>query len=73
MAFAPDEKSDMPKLVVNFTGTTISAPGETRELGADDVTTYVYDASKRLTKASNTKAAQDTNASRLEKFNRHSA
>jgi hypothetical protein len=47
VAFAPDEKSDMPKLVVNFTGTTISAPGETRELGADDVTTYVYDASKK--------------------------
>jgi hypothetical protein len=47
VAFAPGEKSDMPKLVVNFTGTTISAPGETRELGADDATTYVYDASKK--------------------------
>ncbi|MCV9910468.1 hypothetical protein OIV19_23175 [Brucella sp. HL-2] len=47
VTFAPDDKSDMPKLVVNFSGTTISAPGKTRELGAADAATYVYDASKK--------------------------
>ncbi|HWT61112.1 MAG TPA: hypothetical protein VN150_00880 [Ochrobactrum sp.] len=47
VTFAPDDKSDMPKLVVNFSGTTISAPDKTRELGAADAATYVYDASKK--------------------------
>lgn len=47
VTFAPDGKSDMPKLVVNFSGTTISAPDKTRELGAGDAKTYVYDAGKK--------------------------
>lgn len=47
VTFAPDDKSDMPKLVVNFSGKTISGPGKTRELGAADAATYIYDVSKK--------------------------
>jgi hypothetical protein len=44
LEFVADGKQDMPALKVIPKGTTISGPNKTRQLGAADVTTFVFDA-----------------------------
>lgn len=44
LTFAAQPGSDMPKLTVTPSGTEIAGPGKTRQLGAADAVTYVYDA-----------------------------
>lgn len=45
LSFAAQGNSDMPQVTVKFTGTAISGPDKTRQLGAADNAVYAYDAS----------------------------
>lgn len=47
LEFIADGKHDMPNIKVTPKGTTISGPNKTRQLGAADVATYVFDAAKK--------------------------
>ncbi|CAB3629454.1 hypothetical protein [Achromobacter pestifer] len=47
LTFTADGSNDMPRLTVKPTGTTISGPNKTRQLGAADITHYSYDAAKK--------------------------
>ncbi len=47
LGFAAQAGSDMPRLTVTPSGTMITGPGKTRQLGAADTVTYVYDAAKK--------------------------
>ena len=44
LSFAAHGGSDMPRISVKVSGTTITGPGKTRQLGAADTVTYHYDA-----------------------------
>jgi hypothetical protein len=44
LVFSADGTNDMPRVTVKPSGTTISGPNKTRQLGAADVTNYAYDA-----------------------------
>lgn len=43
LVFSNDGKQDMPTVTVKPSGTTISGPNKTRQLGAADITAYVFD------------------------------
>ena len=43
LVFSQDGRQDMPTVTVKPSGTTISGPNKTRQLGAADVTVYVFD------------------------------
>lgn len=43
LVFSADGTNDMPRVTVKPSGTTISGPNKTRQLGAADVTNYAYD------------------------------
>jgi len=47
LGFAAQTGSDMPRLTVTPSGTMITGPGKTRQLGAADTVTYVYDAATK--------------------------
>ncbi|MGV2861624.1 hypothetical protein [Achromobacter sp. ESBL13] len=42
LVFSNDGKQDMPTVTVRPSGTTISGPNKTRQLGASDITAYVF-------------------------------
>lgn len=44
LSFAAHGGSDMPRISIKVSGTTITGPGKTRQLGAADTVTYHYDA-----------------------------
>ncbi|MPT29214.1 MAG: hypothetical protein E2602_20460 [Achromobacter sp.] len=43
LTFAAQPGGDMPRITVTPSGTEIAGPGKTRQLGAADAVTYVYD------------------------------
>lgn len=43
LTFAAQPSGDMPRITVTPSGTEIAGPGKTRQLGAADAVTYVYD------------------------------
>lgn len=47
LTFTADGGNDMPRLTVKPTGTTISGPNKTRQLGAADITNYAYDSARK--------------------------
>lgn len=47
LVFSQDGRQDMPTVTVKPSGTTISGPNKTRQLGAADVTAYVFDAATK--------------------------
>lgn len=47
LGFVAQTGNDMPRLTVTPSGTMITGPGKTRQLGAADTVTYVYDAAKK--------------------------
>lgn len=47
LVFSQDGRQDMPTVTVKPSGTTISGPNKTRQLGAADVTAYAFDAASK--------------------------
>ncbi len=47
LVFSQDGRQDMPTVTVKPSGTTISGPNKTRQLGAADVTAYAFDAAAK--------------------------
>lgn len=47
LSFTAQNGGDMPKITVTPSGTEISGPGKTRQLGAADAVSYVYDEAGR--------------------------
>ncbi len=47
LAFVAQSGGDMPRLTVTPSGTEISGPGKTRQVGAADMATYVYDTASK--------------------------
>lgn len=48
LVFSQDGRQDMPTVTVKPSGTTISGPNKTRQLGAADVTVYAFDAASQV-------------------------
>lgn len=47
LVFSANGTAELPRVTVQFSGTTISGPGKTRKLGGADAVTYDYDATRK--------------------------